>query len=90
MIQRPENIVKIESGEPSEPYDAFNEVEINGGISPISDESLNLEEAIKGHFEFAVEKALKAGYVVTIELVPQKPLAMGNYKPVVSVRSVRK
>lgn len=74
MIQRPENIVKIESGEPSELYDA---------------ERQRFERFVDD-WQTTVDEIFAAGYVVTIELVPQKPLAMGNYKPVVSVRERRK
>lgn len=39
--------------------------------------------------EALVASAAKDGYVITIEQVPQKPLAMGNYRTEVSVRRAR-
>lgn len=47
------------------------------------------EERIKILAERLVELATDAGVVVTIEQISLKPLAMGNYKTVVSVRPAR-
>jgi hypothetical protein len=46
--------------------------------------------AIRRSLDELVQNFWDAGIVVTVELMPQQPLAMGNYKPVVSLRPVRK
>jgi hypothetical protein len=35
-----------------------------------------------------IERASRHGFVLTIELVPLRPLAMRNHRPVVNVRPV--
>ena len=47
------------------------------------------KERIKSMAEALVQLAAQAGIVLTIEQVSQKPLAMGHYKTVVSVRPAR-
>lgn len=43
-----------------------------------------------GHAVMAVvDEALSMGYVITVELVPDMPLAMGNYHSNVTVRKRR-
>lgn len=39
--------------------------------------------------QLAVNKALQAGYVVTVETVPDQPLAMGSYHLKVELRPGR-
>lgn len=45
-------------------------------------------EAILCHAEALIAHAHRLGLVLTIDLVPNKPLAMGNYTPVVNVRPI--
>lgn len=37
-----------------------------------------------------VERAIDDGFVITVEQVPDKPLAMGNYHHHIEVREMRK
>ena len=48
---------------------------------------------LRSHFQACVQALVaaagQAGLVVTVEQVPERPLAMGNYRSVVSVRPAR-
>jgi len=46
-------------------------------------------ETVKLMVEQLIQLAAKDGFVVTVELKPLKPLAMGNYETVVDVRPAR-
>jgi hypothetical protein len=46
-------------------------------------------DLIKDCFEIMVQRAEEDGYIVTIQQEPLQPLAMRNYKTVVTVREKR-
>ena len=46
-------------------------------------------ETVRANLIAAVSAAIKAGYVVTVEQVPNQPLAMGNYKHRIDLRPRR-
>jgi hypothetical protein len=47
------------------------------------------EETLKAQLDILLHTAKRCGFVLTVELVSNKPLAMGNYKMVGSVRETR-
>ena len=46
-------------------------------------------QAVQMHAQQLVDYARSHGLVVTIDLKPQPPLAMGNYLPVIEIREAR-
>ncbi|ACV50107.1 hypothetical protein [Delftia phage PhiW-14] len=53
---------------------------------PVPKPTQQMADGIRNGMQHYVEDMAKAGYIITIETQPQTPLAMGNHKPVVSVR----
>jgi hypothetical protein len=47
------------------------------------------EESIRARLQDVLDAAHAQGFVVTVELVPEKPLAMGNYRMIGRVRGMR-
>lgn len=62
-----------------------------GGGKPSDNTPLDLAnpESIKRCFNLLVEYAERDGFIVTVEQIPEAPLAMGNYKSMVTVRPKR-
>jgi hypothetical protein len=46
-------------------------------------------QKVQMHAQQLVDWAAQHGLVVTIDLKPQTPLAMGNYLPVIDIREAR-
>ena len=53
------------------------------------EEDSAIEEELRFTLTMIVEAAAQSGFVVTIEQEPLKPLEMGNYRTVVSLRKRR-
>ena len=48
-----------------------------------------MQSFLKEHIDGVIDVAAAAGFVVTIELRPREPLAMGNYEMISDVRPQR-
>jgi hypothetical protein len=47
------------------------------------------EESIRAKLQDVLNLAHVQGFIVTVELVPERPLAMGNYRMIGRVRGMR-
>ena len=98
MYDLPNGLVMTEKGLAIGPYQAFrnqgwsDEQLIDHGYATGLFERLRRDdmENYRKVIESWCAEARRMGYVITVEQVPCKPLAMGNHRDVVTVREVRK